>query len=258
MEFLNKNEKKISNKFLKKGYIINQAEDKKSLNYITKLFNKSIKKIINQKVLDINYLHKYISIKDLNNFRLDLIHKLNQDISFRFNYFNLARNAIYYLAGNELMMQKNINLSIQFPEDDSSLLPIHSDVWSGDSPYEINLWLPLVNCYKTKSMYILDKRKVNFLKEKLIKMKSKSSLHIYKILKKDLKWLKVDYGKFLLFDQSLPHGNVVNHESQTRVSMNCRFKSIFSPYGDKKVGEFFTPITCRAITDIGLNFRSPF
>ena len=56
------------------------------------------------------------------------------------------------------MMQKNINLSIQFPDDDSSLLPIHSDVWSGDPPYEINLWVPLVNCYKTKSMYILEEK----------------------------------------------------------------------------------------------------
>jgi sporadic carbohydrate cluster 2OG-Fe(II) oxygenase len=162
------------------------------------------------------------------------------------------------LAGNELMMQKSINLSIQFPNDDSSLLPIHSDVWSGDSPYEINLWLPMVNCYKTKSMYIFRKEKKNTLNKKIYKMKNKSSFHIYKALEKDLTWLKVDYGKFLLFDQSLPHGNVVNKEDQTRVSMNCRFKTIFSPYGDKKIGEFFSPITCRATTEIGLIYNSPF
>ena len=46
------------------------------------------------------------------------------------------------------MMQKNLNLSIQCPNDNSSLLPIHFDVWSGDSPFEINLWVPLVDCYK--------------------------------------------------------------------------------------------------------------
>ena len=62
---------------------------------------------------------------------------------------------MYELVGNEIMMQKKINLSIQLPGDESSLLPIHSDVWSGDSPYEINLWVPLVDCYRTKSMYIL-------------------------------------------------------------------------------------------------------
>ena len=80
---------------------------------------------------------------------------LNRDDRLKYNYFNLARNDLYSLAGNELMMQKSINLSIQFPGDKTSLLPIHSDVWSGDSAYEINLWVPMVNCYKTKSMYIL-------------------------------------------------------------------------------------------------------
>ena len=52
-------------------------------------------------------------------------------------------------------MQKNISLSIQMPKDKSSVLPIHSDVWSGVSPFDIVVWIPLVDCYNTKSMYIL-------------------------------------------------------------------------------------------------------
>ena len=40
--------------------------------------------------------------------------------------------------------------------------------------------------------------------------------------------------------------------------MNCRFKSMFSPYGDKKIGEFFLPITTRSMTKIGLKYKSPF
>ena len=56
-------------------------------------------------------------------------------------------------------MQNNINLSIQFPKDESSLLPMHADTWSGDSPFETVIWLPLVNCYKTKSMFILKQSK---------------------------------------------------------------------------------------------------
>ena len=45
-------------------------------------------------------------------------------------------------------MQQRINLSIQLPNDKSSLLPIHSDTWSGDSPFETVVWIPMVNCYK--------------------------------------------------------------------------------------------------------------
>ena len=156
------------------------------------------------------------------------------------------------------MMQKNINLSIQFPNDNSSLLPIHSDVWSGDSPYEINLWVPLVNCYKTKSMYILEQKNYADFKKKMQKKKYSSSEDIFNLVKNKVRWLNVDYGQFLIFNQGLPHGNIVNIEKETRWSMNCRFKSFFSPYGDKKVGEFFLPITTRAISEIGINFEYPF
>ena len=88
--------------------------------------------------------------------------------------------------------------------------------------------------------------------------KNKSSSQIYKRISKDVKWMNIKYGSFLLFNQSLPHGNVVNKEKETRWSLNCRFKSIFSPYLDKKIGEFFLPITTRAATEIGINYKSPF
>ena len=73
------------------------------------------------------------------------------------------------IIGNELVMQKNINLSIQLPKDESSLLPIHSDTWSGDSPFESVLWIPLVNCFKTKSMFILDSKVINKFNKKVFK-----------------------------------------------------------------------------------------
>ena len=41
------------------------------------------------------------------------------------------QNLLEIIAGNELVMQNRINLSIQFPQDDSSLLALHSDTWSG-------------------------------------------------------------------------------------------------------------------------------
>jgi len=156
------------------------------------------------------------------------------------------------------MMQKNINLSIQFPNDNSSLLPIHSDVWSGDSPYEINLWIPLVNCYKTKSMYILEQKDYPSFKKDMERKNYSSSEDIFKLVKNKIKWLTVNYGQFLIFNQGLPHGNVINAENESRWSMNCRFKSFFSPYGDKKIGEFFLPITTRAMSEIGMNFEYPF
>ena len=45
---------------------------------------------------------------------------------------------------------------------------------------------------------------------------------------KDIIWLNVKFGQVVIFDHSLPHGNIINNEKETRWSMNCRFKSIFT------------------------------
>jgi hypothetical protein len=42
---------------------------------------------------------------------------------------------------------------------------------------------------------------------------------------------------------------------ETRVE-HCRFKSVFSPYRDKKLGEFFEPILVRR-RPIGASYRLP-
>lgn len=258
MIFLSKLEKDVSKKFLDKGYIISKVENIDSLTIILNLILKIIKKRIKNKRIVLNNIHKLLPVSELNEFRLGVINDINKNKILRFHYFNLARNLLYNLAGNELMMQKNINLSIQFPNDKSSLLPIHSDVWSGDSAYEINLWVPLVNCYKTKSMYILEQKYNEGFLKKMKTSKIRSSDDIFKIVKKKIKWLDINYGECLIFNQGLPHGNVVNKEIETRWSMNCRFKSFFSPYGDKKIAEFFLPITTRAMTEFGMNFKYPF
>ena len=113
-------------------------------------------------------------------------------------YYKVAKKYLDILVGNELAMQLRINLSIQLPNDKSSLLPLHSDVWSGDSPYEIVVWLPLVNCYKTKAMYILPPNKYNKLINVFLDKKSTSSDDIYKKIKNDLNWVKINYGQVLL------------------------------------------------------------
>ena len=259
MNFLNKEEQKKTSAFLKTGYLICKVENMSSLKYISSLISKSINlQLKKNKSLNLNKIHETLQIKELNNFRLNIISKINKDKLFRYHYFNLAKETLYLLAGNELMMQKNINLSIQFPNDNSSLLPIHSDVWSGDSAYELNLWIPLVDCYKTKSMLILKKKYLPYFYNKMKNKKIKNSKDIFNIIKNKIEWIDIKYGEFLIFDQTVPHGNVINKEITTRFSLNCRFKSLFSPYADKRIGEFFEPITIRASTRIGKNFSFPF
>ena len=153
--------KNISENYIKSGFIVNKIDKVIELNYLTNFIKRNIANFLNIKKkdnLNLNSLHKYVG-KDLNKLRLFLIGKLNKDTKFKNYLFEIAKREIFEIVGNELAMQKNINLSIQCPNDDSSLLPIHSDTWDGNSPFEAVLWVPFVDCYKTKSMFILNAKK---------------------------------------------------------------------------------------------------
>ena len=78
--------------------------------------------------------------------------------------------------------------------------------------------------------------------------------------KSDYIFLDVPYGKALIFSTACLHGNVLNQTKTTRLSFNCRYKNLFTPYNksiysDKKLGSFYKPITPKAASMIGLNFK---
>lgn len=261
INFISNEELKISKEFEKKGYI----KKKISLKHL-KVIHKTIIQIIKKELklkksyntqFLLNNIHKFIKLKDLNSFRVKIINKINKSEEFKKNFYFLAKPFLDNLVGNELAMQNSISLSIQLPNDDSSILPVHSDVWSGDSPFEIVVWLPLVKCFKTKSMFLLPPKHYKQFEKKFKALFKKDSEKIFQEIKNKLEWINIKSGEVLLFNQSLPHGNRVNLEKDTRWSLNCRFKSIFSPYGDKKIGEFFQPITLKKISDIGTKYRLP-
>ena len=260
MNFLKENELKLSKKFINDGFIIKDIKNLDSLYYLRDKIIKSSTLITrdkqNEKSKFLNTIHHMVKIKELNDFRLKIFRSINRDIKFRKSFYEISRDLLDALVGNELAMQKRINLSIQFPED-VVLLPVHSDTWSGLSPFEVVVWVPLVDCYKSKSMYILPpKENKNFVK-KFNKIVNSDSEKIFSLIKKKIVWLNLKFGQILIFNQQLPHGNVINKENETRWSMNCRFKSIFSPYADKKIGEFYEPITIRPVSQLGFKYKYP-
>ena len=260
-EFLETAEWEFGELFLRDGYVITAVEDIENLEKIRAAVTKEASRYLEvhpgEAEAFLNQVHEHVSPGKLNDLRLQVIKKVNAESSFRPWYYSLVRQSLAALVGNELAMQLRLNLSIQLPDDDSSLLPVHADVWSGDSPFEVVVWLPLVNCFESKSMFLLPPGPTQTLHECFAEYHDKSSEDLYQGIKDDLKWIEIKYGEVLLFNQNLPHGNRVNNESETRWSMNCRFKSVFSPYGDKKLGEFFEPVTLRPASRLGMRYRHP-
>ena len=154
-------------------------------------------------------------------------------------------------------MQRALNLSIQLPDDTSSLLPLHADIWSGNSPYEVVFWLPLTPVYRTRSMYLLPKAKTDAVYADFGRYADLTAEAFFEAVEPDLEWVALEPGEGLIFWHGLIHGNRINREPLARWSMNTRFKGLLTPYGLKELGESFLPITTRPATRIGYAYRSP-
>lgn len=260
--FLTAEEESLGNRFIDHGWILGPAEDPEALDRIRDHIVSEACRLLSIDPPDdrqgfLDRIHERVEVSRLNDFRLAVIASINEAPWLRPAYFALARRLLGTVVGNELAMQRRLNLSIQMPDDDSSLLPVHADVWSGDSPFEVVLWVPLVDCYRTKAMYLLPPEPNRVLGERLHSLAEGSAEDIYRTIEADVAWMEIPYGQVLLFNQNLAHGNRVNRERETRWSMNCRFKGVFTPYADKKLGEFFEPITLRPASRIGMDYRLP-
>jgi len=257
-------EVQLTRAFLSEGHVVLPVEDRQGLKKLRDSIAAAAADYLGEATPEgddvdvfLNGIHEKIDVPRLNDFRLKVIGAVSAMPWARRTYFNLARRALETIVGNELAMQRRLNLSIQLPGDDSSLLHVHADVWDGDSPFEVVAWLPLVDCHDTKSMYLLPPGIARSLERDFSRFQGKSADTLHTVIKDDIAWLTVPYGSILLFSQNLMHGNEVNREAETRWSMNCRFKSLFSPYAGKRLGEFFEPISVRAATRLGMNYRFP-
>ena len=263
----NKINKKTAEDFTKNGYIIGDIKNNPNFEILNKKIfeyfrtSLNIGKNVDQNTL-FNNLHKYLNKEKLNQTRVKIIGLMNKNLDIKKNIYLCVKNFLDEIVGNELAIQKTLNLSIQFPNDKSSLLDIHADTFSGESPFQVVVWLPLVDVYKTKSMFILPIKQSEEAIKKLNDYESKGFEGIYKKYKKYAKYLKIDHGQVLIFSPNLLHGNVINKTPENRISLNIRFKSLFSPYNnvegnDRKIGYFYFPLNMKPASKLGLKFQYP-
>ena len=260
--FFDDAEQQAATRFTQQGYLVFPIEETTRFNALRRLLFEWGCNILNRETLIneahfFDETHQMVSVDGLNDFRLALIHKLSAQQGLHADLYHMARKVLHQLVGNELAMQRGLNLSLQLPDDDSSLLPAHSDIWSGNSPYEVVFWLPLTDCYRTRSMYLLPKPLTDEVLAEFHKYSSLTAEEFFREIEPMLTWVDVKRGEGLIFWHGLVHGNQVNREPLTRWSMNIRFKSLLSPYGDKEMGESFFPITVRPLTRFGYAYRSP-
>ena len=253
----------IENNFEKNGYII--INDNTGLvkflrlqivNEIKK--NNSKLKYFSEELL-LNNFHKYFSRKNVNGVRLNLYNSINKIKNIDNIYYSTCKEVLDNLVGNEVAMQKKINLSIQMPKDPDSLLDMHSDIYAGESPFQVVVWIPLVDVSSTKSMFITTPKSNKKLNNLVLKTNDLTTRDIYEKNKKLFHFLNIKFGQILIFSPLILHGNTINSSSETRFSLNCRFKSLLSPYDVKvkshrNIPQFYRPLNTKIMTKIGFKY----
>ena len=249
-------QRKISTKLIKYGYFKFKI-NKNNFSNLEKLFLEYISEVLKQKKPNLEEIHQKLSIDDLNHTRLRIFRRINKNKKFKFNLYNSASKYIEMCVGSEIV-GSDVNLSIQYPDDDSSLLSMHSDFFSGESLFQINLWIPFVNVKKTQSMFIIDPKNSISILKKIKNNKNLCFSNIDEKYQKYIKWINVKKGEGILFSPNCLHGNVVNKEKKTRWSINVRYKNLYSPYSEykneKQIGTYYKNISLKAITEFNLKY----
>jgi sporadic carbohydrate cluster 2OG-Fe(II) oxygenase len=263
VSFFRTDEERLSETFLERGYVIVPAEDRMALDRIRDFVAARAATFLG--IAPPGDVGEFLTTigtrvsdpKQLNDMRLAIIDALMTAPWFRETYFACGRGVLERLVGNELAMQRGMGFSIQLPNDESSVLPLHSDAWSEDSPFEVVLWIALVDVAATKSMFILPRDKNERWHARMHEYANGSVEAYFAAIETDVEYLTIPYGNVLCFTHTAMHGNRVNVEPAARWSLNIRFKGLFTPYSDKKLGDFFDPITLRPASRIGMDYRLP-
>tara|TARA_Y100001933_G_C18473235_1_gene345132 strand:- start:139 stop:468 length:330 start_codon:yes stop_codon:yes gene_type:complete len=102
-------------------------------------------------------------------------------------------------------------------------------------------------------MFILDEEKTfDYLDILLEKKEIVSNLK-----PKDDDFITAEQGDLIIFNPFLMHGNELNQTSDTRISLNLRVKSLFSPDGnsaDRKTGTYYEVLSISDFTKTALKY----
>ncbi|MFM8622169.1 MAG: sporadic carbohydrate cluster 2OG-Fe(II) oxygenase [Holophagaceae bacterium] len=257
--FLTAGDQALGNEFLEAGFVVRPCESPTTLDTLRQSILQGANNWlrshdIDTTITDLGNSHLSIPKNLINDIRLHLFANLNTDPLIRREYFDLAASLLQGLVGNELAMQNKVNLSIQQPHDETSVLELHSDVWTGDSPFQVVLWVPLTDSTASNAMFFVSPKKSREAYSRAIAGELRSMGEIQKAYASHLKPIEIRYGDILIFDSSCFHGNQINTTSHSRWSLNCRLTSLLAPSTtpERRLGPYYTPIMVRPATLMGL------
>jgi len=258
------------NSFFHDGYLVQASESKSSHSEIKEIvissINEQLERLIpgHKKTSDLSRLHESLPIDNVNEVRVNAYNSINNSLNLHDKCFNLVEDSILKLLGPDLAVQAKINLSIVMPNDASSVIPLHSDINTGEPLHELVIWIPITNCHDTNSIFLTDKSLSFQMHSLLPDLNNLESPTLSETADElfDFNYLKVDSNSVIVFSPLLYHGSNTNTTNTTRISLNYRMKSIFTPFEHSKcegkgLNSFFVPFRESYLTKLVKSYRLP-
>ena len=190
---------------------------------------------------------------DANELVLDIIKKSSSEFDFSSVVYNSFKSKIDNYIGPDLHAQRNNNVVFQFPNS-MRFSELHTDS-PPNSPYELVFWVPLVDCYETKSFYIVPLNKSKMLLKDYREDPDITWDHFKAKCLEHAKHVKVDYGSAMIFWTGLIHGSLVNKTNESRWCINARFKNLFAPCGEHNPITYYRVFKTSSLSQLALDFQ---
>ena len=206
----------------------------------------------NDSEIGMNLFHNHcqnLTDGDLNSKKISVISEISNNKPLVDMIFKSFDKKIVELVGKDILVQKTINVVIQKPFDKNPTIP-HRDA-PPNSFFELVIWIPLVDCQKSKSMYVLDIENTDNILKQSEKDPNEWEKFIHNFHEKKI-YPTVNFGESLFFLPCIYHGSDINKTKETRFSLNIRFKNLFSPSGKKFPLHFFRPYKISEFTKVAL------
>jgi sporadic carbohydrate cluster 2OG-Fe(II) oxygenase len=252
-------ETEIGERFVREGYVIAATEDPEGLEHLITELSREFANWLKSEGIptaakDLAHSHQSATTERVNALRLSLFAHLNSQPDIRDRYFALASDLLSDVVGNELAMQTKVNLSIQQPADPGSVLDIHSDVWTGDSPFQVVLWVPLTDTTATNAMFFLPPEPSYEAYRRVRAGELRSMAEVRAAYDSQISVIEMKVGQVLVFNSNCLHGNQLNTTTTSRWSLNSRFVNLLAPATnpERRLGSYYTPLTVRPATRMGL------
>lgn len=199
----------------------------------------------------LNHAHSLLDLDDVaaNTLVLEAIKHYGRQFDMAEVVYSACKPFLDKVLGPDIASQRNPNIVFQYPGS-QRFSELHTDA-PANSEYELVAWAPLVDCYNTKSFYILDFAE------------SRRLLRLHKEGKQFTSWgqfrdacissstlIEVKFGTVLFFSTMLLHGSVINQTSEARWSLNTRYKNLFAPCGLKDPFTFYRVFRTSPLTNL--------